>query len=151
MSDSDPRNSSERPRPGNNGNGGEPQFNWRALLLLAMAAALIGGAFMYRSPGGAILDVPYSKFHKAVANNWVDRNKPLELVSEAGAINDHIQGWAKFEEGGPSEHFRTQVNLQYNSNLRDFLQEHELEANPRADTNVMASTIMSFLPVAMFL
>ncbi len=151
MSDSDPRNSPERPRSGNQGNGGDPQFNWRALLLLAMAAALIGGAFMYRSPGGTILEVPYSKFHKAVENNWVDRTKPLELVSEAGAINEHIQGWAKFEETAPSEHFRTQVNLQYNSNLRDFLQEHELEANPRADTNVMASTVMGFLPVAMFL
>ncbi len=151
MSDSDPRNSPERPRSGNQGNGGDPQFNWRALLLLAMAAALIGGAFMYRSPGGTILEVPYSKFHKAVENNWVDRTKPLELVSEAGAINEHIQGWAKFEETAPSEHFRTQVNLQYNTNLRDFLQEHELEANPRADTNVMASTVMGFLPVAMFL
>lgn len=151
MSDSDPRNSPERPRSGNQGNGGDPQFNWRALLLLAMAAALIGGAFMYRSPGGTILEVPYSKFHKAVENNWVDRTKPLELVSEAGAINEHIQGWAKFEETAPSEHFRTQVNLQYNSNLRDFLQEHELEANPRADTNVMASAVMGFLPVAMFL
>jgi len=95
--------------------------------------------------------VPYSKFHKAVENNWIDRTKPLELVSEAGAINDHLQGWAKFEENAPSEHFRTQVNLQYNTNLREFLQEHELEANPRADTNVMASTVMSFLPVAMFL
>ena len=151
MSDLEPRNTPERPRSGNQGNGGDPQFNWRALLLLATAAALIGGAFMYRSPGGTTLEVPYSKFHKAVENNWVDRTKPLELVSEAGAINEHIQGWAKFEETAPSEHFRTQVNLQYNTNLRDFLQEHQLEANPRSDTNVMASTVMGFLPVAMFL
>jgi cell division protease FtsH len=149
MSDSEFRNGPQGKRPGGGGN--EPQFNWRALLLLALAAALIGGAFLYRTPGGTIREVPYSAFHSAVENKWVDTSKPLELVSEPGAINDQLQGYAKFSEAGPNEHFRAQVNLQYNTDLREFLREHGLEANPRADTNVMGATIMSFLPVAMFL
>jgi len=151
MSESEFRNGPQGKRPGGGGGGNEPQFNWRALLLLALAAALIGGAFLYRTPGGTIREVPYSAFHSAAENKWVDTSKPLELVSEPGAINDHLQGYAKFSEAGPSEHFRAQVNLQYNTDLREFLKGHGLEANPRADTNVMGATIMSFLPVAMFL
>ncbi len=157
MSDSEPRNSPQGQRSGNGGNGGnsgrdgDPQFNWRALLLLALATALIGGAFVYRTPGGTIREVPYSEFHAAVAKNWVDATRPLELVSEAGGINDHVQGWARFSPDAAPEHFRTQVNLQYNTDLREYLREHGLEANPRTDTNMMASTVMGFLPVAMFL
>ncbi len=152
MSDSESRNGPQGQRPGNGGNnGGDQPFNWRALLLLAMATALIGGAFVYRTPTASIKERPYSEFHAAVANHWVDASRPLELISEAGSINDHVQGWARFSEGGAPEHFRTQVNLQYNTDLREYLREHGLEANPRAETNVMASTLMGFLPVAMFL
>jgi cell division protease FtsH len=152
MSDPEPRNSPQRQRPSHNGgSGGEPSFNWKALLLLAMAASLIGGAFLYRNPAGPIREVPYSAFHSAVLNKWVDTSKPLDLVSEVGGMNDHLQGWAKFSENGSSERFRSQVNLSYNTDLREFLRENGLEANPRSDANVMASTLVGFLPVAMFL
>ena len=95
MSDLEPRNGPQRQRPshnggGNGGNGGDPSFNWKALLLLAMAAALIGGAFLYRNPAGPVREVPYSTFHAAVVNKWVDTTKPLDLVSEVGGMNDYL-------------------------------------------------------------
>ncbi len=118
---------------------------------MAMAAALIGGAFVYRNPAGTLREIPYSVFQNAVEKKWVDDSKPLDLISEAGGINDHLQGYSKFSEEGPVEKFRTQVNLSFNTDLREFLKANNLVANPRADANVMASTLMGFLPVAMFL
>jgi cell division protease FtsH len=83
------------------------------------------------------------------------KDKSLELITEPNAIGEHIQGWmlVKRAEGDAlvEERFRTQVNLQYNRDLREFLNQNGLEANPRTDTNSVGSLLMSFLPIGLFL
>ena len=44
MSEENPKPQKEQRPPG----GGDPQLNWRGLVLFAVALALIGGAFLFR-------------------------------------------------------------------------------------------------------
>ena len=148
MPEPENRNSSQRQRPSQNG---DPQFNWRALILLALSGALLAGFLVYRAPGSNVREIPYSVFKSAAEKHWVDATRPLELVSEPGNLNDYLRGWSRLSESGSVEHFSTQVNLQFNTDLREFLEANGLEANPKTETNVMASTLLGFLPIGMFL
>ena len=148
MPEPENRNSSQRQRPSQNG---DPQFNWRALILLALSGALLAGFLVYRAPGSNMREIPYSVFKSAAEKHWVDATRPLELVSEPGNLNDYLRGWSRLSESGSVEHFSTQVNLQFNTDLREFLEANGLEANPKTETNVMASTLLGFLPIGMFL
>ncbi|MEY5027182.1 MAG: hypothetical protein RLZZ244_2710 [Verrucomicrobiota bacterium] len=154
MSDFEPRNSPQRQRPGN---GGDPQFNWRTLLLLVTGGLLILGAFATNmKPGGEALERSYSEFREMVERKQIVKDspgKPLELVTEPGGVNDHLQGWMRVTEGEREveRRFRTQVNLQYNRDLREFLNKHGLEANPRVESSPMSSVLVNFLPIGFFL
>ncbi|MEI6713030.1 MAG: ATP-dependent zinc metalloprotease FtsH [Verrucomicrobiota bacterium] len=154
MSEPEPRNNPQRQRPGN---GGDPQFNWRTLLLLAIGGALIlGAALSYHTPQGGVISLPYSAFREAVEKQQIvkgNKDKPLELITDTTGIGEHLQGWIKRGEGetASEERFRTQVNLQYNRDLREFLNQNNLEANPRTDANTVGSMLMSFLPIGLFL
>ena len=77
------RNSQKENKP----RGNEPSFNWRGVVLIAIAFALIGLAVLFR--GGAyqnIEDVPYNRFLELLENKQiaVDKNYPLQLVVEEG-------------------------------------------------------------------
>src|SRR3977135_989791 len=71
----------------NKSRGNEPNFNWRGVILIAIAFALIGLAVLFR--GGAyanVEDVPYNRFLELLENKQivVDKNLPLKLVVEDG-------------------------------------------------------------------
>ena len=156
MSEPESSNTPQRQRPGN---GGDPQFNWRTLLLLALGGALImGAAVTYHSPSAGVVELPYSAFREAVEKQLIvkgKKDKPLELITEQNMIGEHLQGWmlVRHAEGEvpTEERFRTQVNLQYNRDLRDFLNQNSLEANPRTETSSMGSVLLGFLPIGLFL
>ena len=70
------RNSQKENKP----RGNEPSFNWRGVVLIAIAFALIGLAVLFR--GGAyanIEDVPYNRFLELLENKQIviDKNYPL--------------------------------------------------------------------------
>ena len=150
MSDSDNRQTNSRQRSGGGG-GGDPRFNWHALLFLSIGAALLAAWVLYKAPGGPVHEVTYSEFESAVEKKWVDPERPLDLVNEPGSLNDHLRGWLRRSERGPFERFSAQVNLQYNRDLREFLEKNGLKANPRTESNLMASTLVTFLPIGMVL
>ncbi len=106
---------------------------------------------LFKSPGGPVHEVTYSEFEAAVEKKWVDPARPLDLVNEPGSLNDHLRGWSRRAENGPFERFSAQVNLQYNRDLREFLEKNGLKANPKTEANLMASTLVTFLPVGMVL
>ncbi len=77
------RNSQKENKP----RGNEPSFNWRGVVLIAIAFALIGLAVLFR--GGAysnIEDVPYNRFLELLENKQIitDKNFPLTLLVEEG-------------------------------------------------------------------
>src|SRR6185437_8488992 len=75
--------------------GGDPNFNWRGVILFAIAFALIGLALLFRGGGYTTEeDVPYNRFldllaHKQIVN---DPKYPLRLVVEEGRPTQTIRG-----------------------------------------------------------
>src|SRR6266566_9326888 len=79
----------------NKSRGGDPNFNWRGVILIAIAFALIGLAVLFR--GGAyanVEDVPYNRFLELLENKQlvIDKNLPLKLVVEDGRPTQTLKG-----------------------------------------------------------
>src|SRR4051795_9736799 len=75
------RNSQKENKP----RGNEPSFNWRGVVLIAIAFALIGLAVLFRGGSYAnVEDVPYNRFLELLENKQIatDKNYPLQLVGE---------------------------------------------------------------------
>src|SRR3954453_12034321 len=152
MAQSD-RNSKKENKSG----GGDPSFNWRGVVLIAIAFALIGLAVLFR--GGAYVnveDVPYNRFLELLDNKQIanDKQFPLQLVVEEGVPTQTLRGYyIKQNAGGaPAQTpFRTTVYLNFTSNLQDKLASAGIQPAIRTESNVLAQTVVGFLPIAVFL
>ena len=130
----------------------DPNFNWRGAVLFAVAIALIGGAFLFKNEVTRAKDVPFPEFRKLLEEDKIIRERPIELVSEANSATDSIRGWMRTGKQPPNdiEPFRTQVNLKFNQSLQNTLAEFKIIPEEKAENNVMASMIVSFLPILLF-
>jgi hypothetical protein len=87
---------SDRNSKKENKNGGnEPSFNWRGLVLIAIAFALIALAVLFR--GGAYSsfeEVQYNRFLELLDNKEIvaDPKYPLQIVVEDGRPTQSIRG-----------------------------------------------------------
>src|SRR6184192_1279228 len=118
------RNSQKENKP----RGNEPSFNWRGVILIAIAFALSGLAVLFR--GGAYAnfeDVPYNRFLELLADKQIvtDKNYPLQLVVEDGRPTQTLRG-AYIRQGvgsAPAQQvpFRTTVYLSFTNNLQEKL------------------------------
>ena len=82
MAQPDRNSQKEKPPRGN-----EPSFNWRGVILIAIAFALIGLGFLFRNgPYASFEDVPYNRFIELLENKQIinDKNSPLQLVYQEG-------------------------------------------------------------------
>jgi cell division protease FtsH len=141
-----------------NRGGNEPSFNWRGVILIGIAFALIALAVIFR--GGAYSnfeDVPYNRFLELLENKQivVDKNFPLQLVYEEGRPTQTLRGAYIKQAIGPNGAqqvpFRTTVALNYATNLQDKLSAAGIQPAIRTDSNLMAQTLVGFLPIALFL
>jgi cell division protease FtsH len=148
------RNSQKENKP----RGNEPSFNWRGVVLIAIAFALIGLAVLFR--GGAyanIEDVPYNRFLELLENKQiaVDKNFPLQLVVEEGRPTQSLRGYYIKQGVGSAAAqpvaFRTTVFLNYNTDLQERLAKANIQPAIKMESNLMAQTLVSFLPIALFL
>jgi cell division protease FtsH len=140
----------------NKSRGSEPNFNWRGVILIAIAFALIGLAVLFR--GGAysnVEDVPYNRFLELLENKQIvtDKNYPLQLVVEEGRPTQSLRGYYIKQGAGPSQaqQFRTTIFLTYNTNLQERLAAAGIQPAIRTESNVVAQTIIGFAPIALFL
>ncbi|MFN2509707.1 MAG: ATP-dependent metallopeptidase FtsH/Yme1/Tma family protein, partial [Chthoniobacterales bacterium] len=153
MSQSD-RNSKKDNKSGGN----EPTFNWRGVVLIAIAFALIGLAVLFR--GGAyasVEDVPYNRFLELLENKEIvaDQRYPLQIVVEEGRPTQTLRG-AYLKQGtgaAPTQQvpFRTTIYASVAKNLEDRLTAAQVPFAFRMDSNLMAQTLIGFLPIALFL
>jgi cell division protease FtsH len=148
------RNSQKEKSP----RGNEPSFNWRGVILIAIAFALIGLAVLFR--GGAYAnfeEVPYPRFLELLENKQivVDKNYPLQLVYQEGQPTQTLRGAYIKQAIGPNQAqqvpFRTTVALNYATNLQEKLNAAGIQPAIRTDSNLMAQTLVGFLPIALFL
>ena len=101
--------------------GSEPNFNWRGVVLIAIAFALIGLAVLFR--GGAYQsfeDVPYNRFLELLDNKQIalDKHYPLQLLVEEGRPTQTLRGYYRNQGVVPSEAppllLRPTISLNYN-------------------------------------
>src|SRR5256885_670591 len=153
MAQPDRNSQKEKPPRGN-----EPSFNWRGVILIAIAFALIGLAVLFR--GGAYAnfeEIPYPRFLELLENKQIvnDKNFPLQLVYQEGQPTQTLRGAYIKQAIGPNGAqqvpFRTVVALNYATNLQDKLSKAGIEPAIRTDSNLMAQTLVGFLPIALFL
>jgi cell division protease FtsH len=148
------RNSQKENKP----RGSEPSFNWRGVVLIAIAFALIGLAVLFR--GGAyanVEEVPYNRFLELLENKAIatDKNFPLQLVVEEGRPTQTLRGYYIKQgigaSGAQQVPFRTTVFLNYNTDLQDRLAKAGIQPAIKMESNLMAQTLVGFLPIALFL
>jgi len=152
----DSNNQSRPPKPPG---GQEPQFNWRGLLLLAVAFALIGGAFLFRGSSMASTDeLTLPKFESLLKEGKIvsTAEKPLELIIEEGRNTQTLSGYYRKKTPTSTEEiptpFKTSVYMPFNgTTLEKELAAVGITPNVRSESNMVASTILNILPIALFL
>ena len=153
MAQPDPR-SSKGNRSSNGGNG-DPTFNWRGLILFVIAILLIGGAFFLKGgPMGNVREIPYPEFKRLLENDQIVKEKGIDLINEQSVGTHFLKAWARTsrEPGAPIEQVRAQVDLQYMKYLQWQLEdEYKIAVTPRTDSNFVASALLGFMPIALFL
>ena len=141
-----------------NGAGGDPNFNWRGLVLFAIAIAMLGGAYVFNSGGpmmGGVKDLPYPEFETTLEEDRLVKDPKgiasLELISEPGSATDFVSG-VRLTKEGAQEKFKTQVNLQYQPHLQWMLEEkYKIKVTPKTDSTILASALLNiFMPLLLF-
>jgi cell division protease FtsH len=153
MAQPDRNSQKEKPPRGN-----EPSFNWRGVILIAIAFALIALAVLFRSGTYANFEeVPYPRFLELLENKQIinDKNNPLQLVYQEGQPTQTLRGAYIKQAIGPNQaqqvQFRTLVALNYATNLQEKLSKAGIEPAIKTDSTLIAQTLVGFLPIAAFL
>jgi cell division protease FtsH len=131
---------------------GDPNFNWRGLILLAIAFTLIGGAFFFKSGVGAnVAEISYPRLMELINEGKIvkDKDKPLNLLVEVGRNTQVLTGF--YEKDGQPTPFRSTIYLNFSRDLEQKLLEKGYYASPKEESTLLASLLASFLPIAIFL
>jgi cell division protease FtsH len=142
---------------GNRPNGTqEPNFNWRGMVLFAIAITLLAGAFFFRGPANT-KEIPYPELltlldeKKIITDN--SKDYPIKLVSTASSANPVLVGYRRPDSPSVApQRFRTPINLLYlQDNLYWEMQKRGVSLIQEEDSNLLASALFSFLPILLFL
>src|SRR5881296_1390376 len=138
--------------------GGEPSFNWRGVILIVIAFTLIAMAMVfYRGGMQPVEDVPYNRFLELLENKQIvsDKNYPLQLVVEDGRPTQTLRGAYIRQGTGPAPAqpvpFRTTVYLNFTNDLQKKLTDAGIQPAIKTESNMLAQTVVGFLPIALFL
>ena len=142
----------------NKNRGSEPNFNWRGVILIVIAFSLIAMAMLfYRGGMQPVEDVPYNRFLELVENKQIvnDKNYPLVLVVEDGRPTQTLRG-AYVRQGTASAAsqqvpFRTTIYLTFTNDLQQKLAAAGIQPAIKTESNMLAQTVVGFLPIALFL
>ncbi len=141
----------------NKSGGNEPSFNWRGVVLIAVAFTLIAMAVLFR--GGSynnFEDVPYNRFLELLENKEIvaDSKYPLQIVVEDGRPTQTLRGaYLKQGAGGTPQQvaFRTTIYANVAKNLEDRLSAAAVPFTFKMDSNFVGQALLGFLPIAVFL
>jgi cell division protease FtsH len=133
----------------------EPQVNWRGLLLVVVAIALLGGALLVR--GGAFSqseDISNSRFYQLLKESKIvsTPGRQLSINVEEGRKTETIVGFYRKGPAAGSDHglqaFQTTAFIAYDGDqLKQALQEAGIKPNIRSQSNALASTLINTVPI----
>src|SRR3954453_14864959 len=102
-------------------------------------------------------DVPYNRFLELLENKQIvnDKNYPLQLVVEDGRPTQTLRG-AYIRQGigsAPAQPvpFRTTIYLNFTNDLQKKLSDAGMQPAIKTESNMLAQTVVGFLPIALFL
>jgi cell division protease FtsH len=140
------------------GNGNEPSFNWRGVILVAVAFGFFALAMLfYRGGYQQFEDVPYNRFLELLDNKQIvnDKNNPLTLYVEEGQPTQQLRGkYIKQGSGGAQNQdvwFRTTVFLTFTNNLQEKLAAGGIQPAIRSESHPWTQVFASFAPVLLLL
>src|ERR1700678_38633 len=152
MAEQDPRSPKQDKNSRNFGNDNN-NFNWRGVLLVACAIALLGGFFFSRSGAyGNVEEIPYTDFQQYLDEGRISKEEPLQLVVTEGKPTQILRG-AFDKERRPGagstvpDHFKTTVFLEFNKDLKSELEAKGYKVDIRADSDVMFTALMQIAPI----
>jgi cell division protease FtsH len=150
--------SDRNPQRDNKSRGNEPGFNWRGVILVAIAFGFFGLALLfYRGGYQSFEEVPYNKFVDLLQNKQIvnDKNSPLVLAVEEGKPTQTLRGtYIKQAPGGaPAQQvpFHTTVFLNFTTDLQKQLKDAGIEPAIVTDSHLIGQTFLSFFPVLLLL
>src|SRR5438132_2133601 len=142
----------------NKSRGNEPNFNWRGVILIAIAFGFIALVMLfYRGGMQPVEEVPYNRFLELLENKQIvnDKNLPLTLIVEEGRATQALSGYYLRQSVGsqPAQpiKFRTTIYLNFTNNLQEKLNVAGIQPAIKTESNVIAQTVAGFLPIALFL
>src|SRR5947207_15121435 len=142
----------------NKSRGNEPNFNWRGVILIAIAFGFIALAMLfYRGGMQPVEEIPYNRFLELLDNKQIvnDKNLPLTLIVEEGRATQALSGYYLKQSVGsqPAQpiKFRTTIYLNFTNNLQDKLNAAGIQPAIKTEPNVIAQTLAGFLPIALLL
>jgi cell division protease FtsH len=148
------RNSQRENKP----RGTEPSFNWRGVILIAVAFGFFALAMLFwRGNYPQLEDVPYNRFLELLENKEIvsDKNAPLTLYVEEGQPTQQLRGkYIKQGTGGAQNMevpFRTVIYLNFTSNLQDKLTAAGIQPSIRSESHPFGQALLSFGPVLFLL
>src|ERR1700692_2357050 len=153
MAQLDPRSSKDK----NSRNfGNDNNFNWRGILLFACAIALLGGFLLSRNGSyGNVEKISFTDFEKYIDEGRISKEEPLQLIVTEGRSTQTLRG--AYEKGkkpsslaGAPDHFKTTIFIEYNKELKSELESKGYKVDIKADSDVMLSALLQFLPIALF-
>jgi cell division protease FtsH len=138
--------------------GGDPSFNWRGFLLLAVALGIFGLAIWSKGGGSAAKEIPYKQFKEMLREDRIHVDEKakmfLSMVEREGTREEYLRGWYKLEpaeqvKDKKYQEFKTPINLAYvEAELKPMLEERKMEIyNFEADSNTMSAILLTFLPL----
>src|ERR1700751_2091305 len=150
--------SDRNPQRENKPRGNEPSFNWRGVILVAVAFGFFALEMLfYRGGYQQFEDVPYNRFLELLENKQIvnDKNSPLTLFVEEGQPTQQLRGkYIKQGAGGAQNQdvwFRTTVYLNFTSNLQDKLAAAGIQPAIRSESHPWTQVFASFAPVLLLL
>ena len=153
MAQFDSQNPKDRPpRQNNGGNNPDPNFNWRGILLIVAAIAIVGVAIMGRTPYGAPETIPWDKFEALLEAKQIKKAPPLEIVVEDGRATQWLIG----EYADPNAHkgypqFRVEIFDKLQPNLTQDIKDAGYNFTVKSGTSFLSSPVMAFLPVVLIM
>jgi cell division protease FtsH len=138
--------------------GNEPNFNWRGVILVAVAFGFFALAMLfYRGGYQQYEDVPYNRFLELLENKQIvnDKNAPLTLYVVEGQPTQELRGkYVRQGTGGEQNAtvpFRTSIYLNFTQNLQDKLAAVGIQPAIRSESHPWTQVFASFAPVLLLL
>ncbi len=144
----DPRAPQEKPPR----NSSDPNFNWRGVILFAIAVALVGAALFAKNGPGNVAQIDTWQFDNYLEQGRIvsTTDKPLEYVEFRGSGMQQLRGFYKEATSGNFVPFKTPISIAFNPDLRKRLLDKDLAVAVKEESTILGDLFVSFLPIALF-